>query len=55
MKDYPAELVKEMYEIYKVILERLSCTSDMLESDVLFSKLYKSQFEPLLYKLYKGD
>jgi hypothetical protein len=51
----PKELIAEMREIYKLILERISYTGEMLESDVLFSKLYKSQFEPLLYKLYKGD
>ena len=50
------KIVKDMYEIYKVILERISHTGDMLESDVLFSKLYKTTFEPLLYKLInEGD
>lgn len=50
------KFVRDMYEIYKLILERISHTGEMLESDVLFSKLYKNKIEPLLYKLNeKGD
>ena len=50
------KIIRDMYEIYKVILERISHTGETLESDILFSKLYKTTFEPLLYKLMKeGD
>lgn len=56
MEEYPIELIMEMREVYKVILERISHTGEMLESDVLFSKIYKARFEPFLYKLLnKGD
>jgi hypothetical protein len=55
MEKYPDELVLEMKEIYKLILERIVHTGEMLESDVLFSKVYKTKFEHLAYKLIKGD
>ena len=55
MQEYPEELVIQMKEIYKLILERIVDTGEMFESDVLFSKLYKTQFEHLAYKFSKGD
>lgn len=56
MEEYPEKLVREMHEIYKVILERIVDTSETLDSDILFIKLYETKFRHLAYKLMiKGD
>lgn len=54
MDDYPTELIYDMKEIYKTILERIVHTGETQESDVLFIKLYKTKFEHLAYKLIQG-
>ena len=53
MEEYPEQLVFKMREIYKVILERIVDTGETLESDILFMKLYKTEFEHLAYKYAK--
>ena len=55
MEKYPNELIYDMKEIYKTILERIVHTGETQESDILFIKLYKTEFEHLAYKLMKGD
>lgn len=56
MEQYPEELVIEMHEIYKAILERIVDTSETQESDMLFINLYENKFRHLAYKLIiKGD
>ena len=54
MEKYPDKLIQEMREIYKVILERIVHTGETQESDILFIKLYKNEFEHLHFKLIKG-
>ena len=54
MEDYPNDLIYDMKEIYKNILERIVHTGETQESDILFIKLYKTKFEHLVYKLIKG-
>lgn len=44
MKD-PIELYYQMREIYKAILERIVDTGETQESDILFMKLFKTEFE----------
>lgn len=53
MERYKQEIAPKMREIYKLILERFVDTGEMQESDILFIKLYKSEFE--LVKPIKGD
>lgn len=55
MEKYPDKIIYDMKEIYKCILERIVNTGETQESDILFIKLYKSEFEPLLFKLIKGE
>jgi hypothetical protein len=52
---YPDKIIYDMREIYKSILERIVHTGETQESDILFIKLYKSEFEPLHFKLIKGE
>lgn len=42
---YPIELYYQMREIYKAILERIVDTGETQESDILFMKLFKTEFE----------
>lgn len=53
MDEYKEKFAYKMREIYKLILERVVDTGEMQESDVLFIKLYKEEFE--LVKPIKGD
>lgn len=56
MEKYPEELVIEIHEIYKLILERIVDTGETQESDLLFIKLYETKFRHLAYKLMvKGE
>lgn len=55
MENYPEHFLLEMREIYKAILERIVDTGEMLDSDVLFMKTYKTRFQGLIYKLMKGE
>lgn len=45
MEKYPEELCIKMREIYKVIIKRIVDTGKTEESDVLFIRLYKTEFE----------
>lgn len=55
MQEYPKELILEVKEIYKAILERIVETGETQDSDILFIKLYKTKFQHLVYKLMQGD
>lgn len=54
MEKYPDKVLYDLREIHKTILERIVHTGETQESDILFIKLYKTEFEPKVYKLYKG-
>lgn len=45
MEKYPDKLIYDMREIYKAILQRIVDTGETQESDILFMKLYKTEFE----------
>ena len=45
MEKYPEELYKKMRQVYRSILERIVDTGETQESDILFMKLYKTEFE----------
>ena len=45
MQKYPNELYKKMREIYRAILQRIVDTGETEESDIMFMKLYKTEFE----------
>ncbi len=55
MEDYKREIAYKMREIYKTILERIVHTGETQESDILFIKLYKNEFESLACKMMIGD
>jgi hypothetical protein len=55
MEKYPDKVLIALHEIHKTILERIVHTGETQESDILFIKLYKTEFEPKIRKLYKGD
>ena len=42
---YPIELYYQMREIYKAILQRIVDTGETQESDILFMKIFKTEFE----------
>jgi hypothetical protein len=45
MQKHSEELHCKMREIYKCILQRLVDTGETQESDILFMKLFKTEFE----------
>ena len=45
MEKYPEELCIKMREIYKTIIRRIVDTGKTEESDMLFIRLYKTEFE----------
>ena len=45
MEKYPNELYKEMREIYRASLQRIVDTGETEESDIMFMKLFKTEFE----------
>lgn len=45
MEKYPDKIIYDMREIYKAILQRIVDTGETQESDILFMKLYKTEFE----------
>ena len=45
MEKYKEEFFADMREIYKVIIKRIVDTGKTEESDVLFIRLYKTNFE----------
>jgi hypothetical protein len=45
MEKYPNELYKKMREIYRAILQRIVDTGETEESDIMFMKLFKTEFE----------
>ena len=45
MEKYPEELCTKMREIYKQVIKRIVDTGETEESDVLFIRLYKTEFE----------
>lgn len=45
VEKYPDKLIYDMREIYKAILQRIVDTGETQESDILFMKLYKTEFE----------
>ena len=45
MEKYPEELCTKMREIYKAIIKRIVDTGKTEESDMLFIRLYKTEFE----------
>lgn len=45
MEKYPEHLVEKMREIYKAIIRRIVDTGETEESDILFIRLYKTEFE----------
>lgn len=45
MENYKTDFYYKMREIYKAILQRIVDTGEMQESDILFMKLYKTEFE----------
>lgn len=55
VEKYPDKLIYDMREIYKVILERIVHTGETQESDILFIKLYKSEFEHLANRIMAGE
>lgn len=42
--NYDIDLCSKMREIYKLILERIVDDGEILESDILFIRLYKEKF-----------
>lgn len=55
MEKYPDKILYDLKEIHKSILERIVHTGETQESDILFMKLYKTEFEHLVYKLMTGE
>lgn len=51
MEKYPEELCVKMREIFKAIMRRIVDTGKTEESDTLFIRLYKTEFEQ--NKIYK--
>lgn len=45
MEKYPEYLCNKMREIYKQVIRRIVDTGKTEESDVLFIRLYKTEFE----------
>jgi hypothetical protein len=45
MSDFKKQIWYQMREIYKAILQRIVETGETEESDILFIKLYKTEFE----------
>ena len=45
MEKYPEELCTKMREIYKAIMKRIRQSGKTDEVDVLFIRLYKTEFE----------
>ena len=45
MEKYPEELCVKMREIFKAIMKRIVDTGETEESDMLFIRLYKTEFE----------
>ena len=45
MKDFKQKILYQMREIYKSILQRIVDTGETEESDILFMRLYKNEFE----------
>lgn len=45
MEKYPEELCEKMRDIYKAIIKRIVDTGKTEESDMLFIRLYKTEFE----------
>lgn len=45
MEKYPEELCVKMREIQKAIMKRIVDTGKTEESDMLFIRLYKTEFE----------
>ena len=45
MCKYDYELCYKMREVYKSILQRIVDTGETQESDILFMKLFKTEFE----------
>lgn len=49
MEKYPEELCEKMREIFKTIIKRIVDTGKTEESDMLFIRLYKTEFEQNTY------
>ena len=45
MEKYPEELCAKMREIFKAIIKRIVDTGKTEESDMLFIRLFKTEFE----------
>ena len=45
MEKYHEELCTKMREIYKAVIRRIVDTGETEESDMLFIRLYKTEFE----------
>ena len=45
MEKYPEKICDKMREIYKSIITRMVDTGETEESDLLFIRLYKTEFE----------
>lgn len=45
MEKYPEKLMEDMREIYKAVLRKIRQSGKTDEVDVLFIRLYKTQFE----------
>lgn len=45
MEKYPEELCIKMREIFKAVMKRIVDTGKTEESDMLFIRLYKTEFE----------
>ena len=50
MEKYAHELYCKMLEIHKLILQRIVDTGEIQESDILFMKLFKNEFQEKLVK-----
>lgn len=50
MEKYPEELCTKMREIYKLIMKRIKQEGKLLETDVLFIHLFKTEFEQTTIK-----
>lgn len=45
MEKYPEELCIKMREIYKLMMKRIRQEGKLLETDVLFIHLFKTEFD----------
>lgn len=45
MEKYPEKLCTKMREIYKAVIKRIVDTGETEESDILFIRLYKTEFK----------